>query len=146
MMPSQKLGSERPRRAKVVVPWSTQDRGRSAETMPAGKAISRATRNEAPTSWRVTGRAPRISPSAGFLLTQEVPKFPARTFWSHFTYWTGIGASRPISRRIWASAWGVDSVPSMTAAGSPGIRRTIVNTMMERKRRTTKSWTSRSRM
>ena len=114
-----------------------------AEKMPAGKAISSATRNEAATSWRVTGRAPRISVSAGCLDTHEVPKFPVRTFSNHFRYCTGMGWSSPISCRIWASAWGVASVPSMTAAGSPGMRRTMVKTMTDKKHSTRTNWTSR---
>jgi len=72
-------------------------------------------------------------------------KFPASTERSQRTYWTTMGWSKPISRRICAIACGVASVPSMTAAGSPGIRRTIVNTMIDRKNRTRTSWTDRSR-
>src|SRR5262245_51604964 len=144
MMPSQKLGIEMPSSANVVEPWSIHERGRIAARMPAGVAIRRATRNAAPTSWSVTGRAPTISSSAGFLLTHEVPKFPRSTCWSHFAYCTGMGASSPISRRISTTAAGVASVPSMTAAGSPGMRRTMVKTRTERKRRTKKSWTRRA--
>ena len=91
MMPSQKLGSETPSRAKVVEPLSIHDRGRSAATIPAGKAMRSATANAAPTSWSVTGRAPRISSSAGFLETHDVPKFPAATFRSQRRYWTRMG-------------------------------------------------------
>ena len=103
-----------------------------------------ATRNDAATSWRVTGKAPRISARAGCFDTHEVPKLPARTLRSHRAYWTGSGWSSPISCRIWAMAWGVASVPSMTAAGSPGMRRTMVKTIIERNTRTTASWTTRS--
>ena len=112
--------------------------------MPAGKAMRSATANALATSWSVTGSAPRISASAGCLETQDVPKFPAATARSQRTYWTTMGWSSPISRRIWAITCGVASVPSMTAAGSPGMSRTIVKTMIERKNRTRTSWTVRS--
>jgi hypothetical protein len=104
-----------------------------------------ATTNALATSWSVTGSAPRIRASAGCLETQDVPKFPAATARSQRTYWTTMGWSSPISRRIWAITCGVASVPSMTAAGSPGMSRTIVKTMIERKNRTRTSWTVRSR-
>ena len=145
MMPSQKLGSETPSRAKVVDPWSTHERGRSAATMPAGKAMTSATTKALATSWSVTGSAPRMSASAGCLETHDVPKFPASTARSQRTYWTTMGWSSPISRRICAITCGVASVPSMTAAGSPGMSRTIVKTMIDRKNRTRTSWTDRSR-
>ena len=107
--------------------------------------MTSATTNALATSWSVTGSAPRISASAGCLETHDVPKFPASTERSQRTYWTTIGWSRPISRRICAITWGVASVPSMIAAGSPGIRRTIVKTMIDRKNRTMTSCTDRSR-
>jgi len=52
-----------------------------AEKIPAGKAMTRATRKAQPTSCSRHGRsAPRINVMAGFLETHDVPKFPASTF------------------------------------------------------------------
>src|SRR5262249_1533820 len=80
-------------------------------------------------SWRVTGRACKISPVVGNRAFQLMPKSSRAKPERKSAYWTQIGRSRPKKAR---SDFSTSSVVSpcarMVSTKSPGTRRMIRNT------------------
>jgi len=70
-VPSQKLGSESPRRPKLRAPRSSGVFGRSAETRPSGRPTRSATTAAAPASSAVAGSRDAISVTTGWPVRME---------------------------------------------------------------------------
>jgi hypothetical protein len=64
----------------------------------------------------------------GVLLDTDTPKSPENTFPSQWKYRVTGGSSNPIRVRSAMISSGVALSPRITAAGSPGIRYTMLNT------------------
>src|SRR5919112_634054 len=90
--------------------------------MPATTAIVRLTRKVPIASSSVTGSRCKISCDTGVPSTSDFPRSPCSTPPSQSTYCTTIGLFRPSCSRICSLACSEASGPSMTVAGSPGIR------------------------
>ena len=95
MIPSQKLGTERPQSATKDAAKSTGPLRRTAETMPAGIAISSDITMAADASCRVGPNASPSIASTGLPVWIDRPRSPWRTLPTQIRYCTGSDRSRP---------------------------------------------------
>src|SRR5437667_2076458 len=93
-------------------------------------AIARATRIERHASSRVMGSLPATVLVTVSRVRTDSPRSPRIASPTHRRYWIGMGSLRPYFWRMSARPASSASVPAMTRAGSPGIMRTPVKTMM----------------
>ena len=128
MMPSQKFGTLRPQSETPLASTSQAVLRRSAANTPAGSASARATRSERHASSRVIGSFIATVRATGSRVRIDSPRSPRSASPTQRRYWTGIGSLSPYFSRISSSPASSASVPASTRAGSPGIRRTPVNT------------------
>jgi hypothetical protein len=93
-------------------------------------AMARATRMERHASSRVMGSFLATVVTTDSRVRMDSPRSPRRARPTQRKYCTGKGSLRPYLVRISARPASSASVPPMTRAGSPGIMRTPVKTMM----------------
>jgi hypothetical protein len=129
MIPSQKLGTERPQSETALARRSHTVLRRTAENTPAGIAMASATRRERHASSMVMGSLRATVHTTDSRVRMDSPRSPRSASPAQRRYWTGIGSSSPYFCRISASPAASASVPPITRAGSPGIIRTPVNTI-----------------
>src|SRR6266436_7617153 len=130
MIPSQKLGMEIPHRDTALARRSHTVLRRTAEKTPAGMAIARATSTAKPASSIVIGSLRATVQTTDSRVRMDSPRSPRTARPTQRRYWTGTGSLRPYFSRTSASPASSASVPAMTRAGSPGIMRTPVKTIM----------------
>ncbi len=78
-MPSQKFGTDRPQSATPLASPSIQVPGRTAERIPIGTPMTRATSIARQASSSVTGSFSRISSITGFCSRIDSPRSPCST-------------------------------------------------------------------
>ena len=125
--PSAKSGTDRPTTAAAIAPRSVGELGRVAARTPIGTPMRTAQVRAAAVRLKVTGSRPRIASRTGCPRKNDRPSSPRTTRESHRTNCTGSGWSSPSRTRSSATACGLASIPSSTAAGSPGMRRMRAN-------------------
>jgi hypothetical protein len=94
-MPIQNSGTEMPNWLMTVATRSTTDRGRSAEIVPSGTAMTRATRMEAKASVSVAGNRSPMSPATVSPLRKLTPRLPVIARPNQVTNCWTRGWSRP---------------------------------------------------
>ena len=129
MMPSQKLGTERPQSETALASRSHTVLRRAAEKTPAGMAMASAIRRDRPASSIVIGSLRATVHTTDSRVRMDSPRSPRSASPIQRRYWSGTGSSSPYFWRISASPAASASVPPMTRAGSPGIIRTPVKTI-----------------
>src|SRR5215471_3647661 len=130
MIPSQKLGMESPQSETPLARRSHAVFRRSAENTPAGMAMAIAIKRERHASSMVIGSFFATVFTTGSRVRIDSPRSPRTARRAQRRYCTGMGSRRPYFSRISSSPAASASVPAMTRAGSPGIMRTPVNTIM----------------
>src|SRR5215212_4091791 len=118
---SQKIGMLIPVSARTEVILSSQEYCLTAEITPTGIPTSTAMNMAKAVSSAVTGRP----------VTMESPRSPVNASLRNTTYWTSTGLSSPIWARSCSTCSWVAFCPRRICAGSPGMARTMKNTMMD---------------
>ena len=129
MIPSQKLGIDSPHRDTPLASRSQIVLRRVAEKTPAGIAMPTAISTESHASSMVIGSFLATVFTTGSRVRIDSPRSPRSASPIQRRYWRTMGSFRPYFSRISSSPAGSASVPPITRAGSPGIRRTPVNTI-----------------
>jgi hypothetical protein len=80
---------------------------------------------------KVSGKRSKIRRVTGWPEIMEFPKSKRKTSQSHLTYWVLTGLSVPSLTRIASMSACEASIPATTRAGSPGITRITINTIVE---------------
>src|ERR1051326_2928822 len=121
-------GTEKPTTEKPIRQRSSRLPARCAASTPSGTAISTASTIVASASERVGSTRCVISSDTGFLKKKLSPKSPLSPRPAQMKNCWKIGFSSPSLPRISATCSTVAVSPAITAAGSPGVRRSIRNT------------------
>src|SRR5262245_6055758 len=130
IIPSQKLGTDTPQSDAPLASTSHAVLRRTAARTPAGMAMASAMRTARHASSMVIGSFFATVVTTGSRVRIERPRSPCSASAAHRTYCTGIGSLSPYFARISSRPAASASVPAMTRAGSPGIIRTPMKTMM----------------
>lgn len=147
IIPNQKLGMERPPKAKSLTEESDKLFRLTAETIPKGTPTQIATKSDAMVSCNVTGKLVLISASTVRPVEKDLPRSPLTTFQSHITYRVWIG----LSNMKWAFISAIcsgdpDSGPKRMSTASPGIKEMTKNDKTETPMSTGKRYNRRLKM
>src|SRR5580765_3773414 len=129
MIPSQKLGIDSPHRDTPLASRSQSVFRRVAEKTPAGIAMPTAISTDSHASSMVIGSFRATVFTTGSRVRMDSPRSPRSASPAQRRYWSTMGSLSPYFSRISSSPAGSASVPPITRAGSPGMRRTPVNTI-----------------
>src|SRR5437867_4549552 len=130
MIPSQKFGIETPQSDAPLVTTSQIVLRRTAARTPAGMAMPTATMSERAASSIVIGSFVATVRTTASCVRIDSPRSPWTARAAQRRYWRGMGSWSPYFSRTAARPAASASVPAMTRAGSPGIMRTPVKTIM----------------
>ena len=140
------MGRLNPTIDSARIPLSTTVPFFCAATTATGIEISADSTVITSTSSRVMKKRLATIPNTGAPSTYEVPKSPRTIPASQVRYCTISGRSRPSCARRAASASGVCSMPSRTAATSPGTSLNMKNTALLTRNRISSICSTRRRM
>gem|GEM_PF-4826078 len=112
-------------------PLSKTELRRAAATTPAVMPARAASVRAVKANSNVLGSLAPSSRETRSWVRSDLPRSPVRAFPAKTKYWESRGLSRPISRRTCSTCSAVAASPTMARAGSPGARRTALNTRNE---------------